>query len=104
LIAIDCLPHQVSARAKLKVHVEADAAWRQRCSAARGAKSLCPVFPIGDALLEPFWPQVNVIVNVNVNANVNVNVNTWMTGAVLAAGVGLESGLPQRTGCGMVHV
>jgi len=57
LIAIDCLPHQVSARAKLKVHMEADAAWRQRCSAARGAKSLCPVFPIGDALLEPFWPQ-----------------------------------------------
>ena len=96
MIAIDCLPHQVSARAKLKVHVEADAAWRQRCSAARGAKSLCPVFPIGDALLEPFWPQVNV--------NVNVNVNTWMTGAVLAAGVGLESGLPQRTGCGMVHI
>jgi len=76
--------------------MEADAAWKQRCSAARGAKSLCPVFPIGDALLEPFWPQVNV--------NVNVNVNTWMTGAVLAAGVGLESGLPQRTGCGMVHV
>jgi hypothetical protein len=96
LIDIDCLPHQVSARAKLKVHVEADAAWKQRCSAARGAKSLCPVFPIGDALLEPFWPQVNV--------NVNVNVNTWMTGAVLAAGVGLESRLPQRTGCGMVHI
>ena len=90
----------MSARAKLKVHVEADAAWRQRCSAARGAKSLCPVFPIGDALLEPFWPQVTV----NVSVNVNVNVNTWMTGAVLAAGVGLESGLPQRTGRGMVHV
>ena len=23
-----------------------------------GAKALVPVFPIGDSLLEPFWPQV----------------------------------------------
>jgi len=42
---------------KLQVHVAASDAWAAACKRATGAKHLCPVFPVGDALLEPFWPQ-----------------------------------------------
>ena len=46
-----------AARAKLGLKAEAEATWRKACESASGASNFCPVFPIGDALLEPFWPQ-----------------------------------------------
>ena len=43
--------------AKLRLRLDAQSQWRQAVNDARGASALCPVFPAGDALLEPFWPQ-----------------------------------------------
>ena len=32
-------------------------AWEGRLAASKGLGSLLPVFPVGDAAMEPFWPQ-----------------------------------------------
>lgn len=45
------------AKSKLGLHQAAEASWAKACRGAAGAKSFCPVFPVGDSLLEPFWPQ-----------------------------------------------
>ena len=48
---------EASAREKLAVHIESKAAWAKLVKQSEGSKVLCPIFPVGDALLEPFWPQ-----------------------------------------------
>ena len=43
--------------ALLSANREKQAAYLAKESAAAGLRRLVPVFPVGDALLEPFWPQ-----------------------------------------------
>jgi len=45
------------AEAKLTLRTDAEAKWLEALKKAEGAEKLCPIFPVGDALVEPFWPQ-----------------------------------------------
>lgn len=46
-----------AARAKVRARADEQSDWRRLLAAAEGAGSHVPVLPLGDALLEPFWPQ-----------------------------------------------
>ena len=42
---------------KLRVAQRDEAKWKEQLAIADGHSQAVPVFPIGDSLLEPFWPQ-----------------------------------------------
>ena len=44
-------------REKLQIKRDAQAGWLRSLRDASGATAFAPIFPVGDALLEPFWPQ-----------------------------------------------
>ena len=44
-------------KGKLTLARSDEAKWKAQLSSAQGASCYVPVFPIGDSLLEPFWPQ-----------------------------------------------
>ncbi len=46
-----------AAEGKLRLKLAAQAEWEKATRTAQDAKTLAPMFPVGDALLEPFWPQ-----------------------------------------------
>jgi len=44
-------------KGKLTLARSDESKWKAQLSSAQGASCYVPVFPIGDSLLEPFWPQ-----------------------------------------------
>jgi len=43
--------------AKLRLAMADEAKWQEQLKTADGSGRHVPVFPVGDSLLEPFWPQ-----------------------------------------------
>ena len=42
---------------QLEANLSKQKAWQAKLDAASGLRGLVPVFPVGDSILEPFWPQ-----------------------------------------------